>query len=111
MGTLIPLAMFLVWDAAILGSAAALFHNGDSVAQDVWMKASPADGPFDPVAALRAADPTAAPLIDAFTLVAIATSYIGFVMALTDVFSDALQARLRCCREAHSHVVIRCCDA
>lgn len=80
-GTSIPLAMFLLWDAAILGSTL-LDTIGAGAGTSV-----------DPVAAVRAADPVAAPLIDAFTLVAIATSYIGFVVALTDVFADALQVR------------------
>lgn len=104
LGTAIPLVMFLVWDAVILGSAATLLRDtGEQALAVESMSAGTAAGlassnvysmaSFDPVASLRAADPAAAPLIDAFTLVAIATSYIGFVLALTDVFADALKVQ------------------
>lgn len=71
-----PLAMFLCWDAAILGSL------GDSgVALGI-----------DPLTALRGRAGLA-PLIDTFSLLAIATSYIGFVLGLTDFLSDFLEVR------------------
>lgn len=76
MGVAVPLAMFLCWDAAILGS---LGHDGLIAGTD-------------PLAALRGR-PGLAPLIDTFSLLAIATSYIGFVLGLTDFLSDFLQVR------------------
>ena len=75
-GVAVPLLMFLAWDAAILGSAGTGGPPGGG----------------DPLAALRLA-PSLAPLIDSFSLLAIATSYIGFVLGLTDFLSDFLQAR------------------
>lgn len=39
---------------------------------------------------LRDSSPLVAPLIEAFSFLAIATSFIGFVLGLTDFFSDAL---------------------
>ncbi|WIA32010.1 hypothetical protein OEZ86_002863 [Tetradesmus obliquus] len=44
----------------------------------------------DPLAALSAANPVAAPLIQGFSFLAIATSYIGFILGLTDFLADAL---------------------
>ncbi len=53
-----------------------------------------ADGAIvDPLAALRqAANPAVAPLLDSFTFLAIATSFIGFVLGLSDFIADALKA-------------------
>ncbi len=51
-----------------------------------------AAGASDPLAALRSG-PGMAALVDGFSLLAIATSYIGFVLGLTDFLSDLLQAR------------------
>ncbi len=85
--------MFLLWDAAILGSAATLLPSVTEAVTDVSVQGSTLQGStstFDPVSAIRAVDATAAPLIDTFTLVAIVTSYIGFVVALSDFFADAL---------------------
>lgn len=39
---------------------------------------------------LREQNPVVAPLIEAFSFLAIATSFIGFVLGLTDFFMDAL---------------------
>jgi len=50
-----------------------------------------AAGAGDPLAALRSG-PGMAALVDGFSLLAIATSYIGFVLGLTDFLSDLLQA-------------------
>ena len=74
-GVAVPLVMFLAWDAAILGSLGGASAGGD------------------PLAALRGL-PGLAPLIDGFSLLAIATSYIGFVLGLTDFLSDFLQVQL-----------------
>ena len=45
----------------------------------------------DPLAALRASDPLVGPLIQAFSFLAIATSYIGFILGLTSFLADALR--------------------
>ena len=68
-GTALPLIMFLAWELVALGGA-------------------PAGGPpsADPLQYL-AAPPTA---VDAFALLAVATSYLGFVLGLSDFFADAL---------------------
>lgn len=73
--------MFLAWDAAVLGSSGGGLLGG-------------ADGAaVDPLAALRqAGNPAVAPLLDSFTFLAIATSFIGFVLGLSDFIADALQA-------------------
>lgn len=76
-GVAVPLAMFLCWDAAILGSL-----GGGGLAPGA-----------DPLAALRGTGGLA-PLIDSFSLLAIATSYIGFVLGLTDFIADYLEVRL-----------------
>jgi tyrosine-specific transport protein len=72
-GTGLPLAMFVAWEAAVLGQA----HTG-----------STAGG--DPLAFLGA--PAA---VDAFSLLAVATSFIGFVLGLSDFFTDALSGAPR----------------
>ena len=78
LGVAVPLAMFLCWDAAILGS---LGEGGLAQGED-------------PLAALRGM-PGLAPLIDTFSLLAIATSYIGFVLGLTDFIADYLEVLSR----------------
>lgn len=67
--------------AAVLGSSGSGLLGG-------------ADGAIvDPLAALRqAANPAVAPLLDFFTFLAIATSFIGFVLGLSDFIADALKA-------------------
>ncbi len=47
-------------------------------------------GGSDPLAALRGRQGMAS-LVDGFSLLAIVTSYIGFVLGLTDFLSDLLQ--------------------
>ena len=71
-GTLLPLVMFLAWDAVSLGSG-----GGGSSS-------------LDPVAALSASSPLAAPLIATFSMLALVTSFFGFVLGLTDFLADAL---------------------
>ncbi|KAL4437968.1 hypothetical protein ABPG77_004189 [Micractinium sp. CCAP 211/92] len=80
LGTAVPWLMFLAWDAAVLGSSGSGLLGG-------------ADGAIvDPLAALRqAANPAVAPLLDSFTFLAIATSFIGFVLGLSDFIADALK--------------------
>jgi tyrosine-specific transport protein len=44
----------------------------------------------DPVQALQFANPVAAPLIEAFSFMAIVTSFIGFVLGLSEFWQDVL---------------------
>lgn len=81
-GSLLPLAMFLVWEAVVLGSMgpAAATTAAAAVAGD-------------PLAALQASSPVARPLVDSFSLLAIVTSFIGFCLGLTDFLEDILSPR------------------
>ena len=64
-------------------------------------------GVGDPLAALRGSGPGMATLVDGFSLLAIATSYIGFVLGLTDFLSDLLQARaLPACMSASCRTAV-----
>ena len=76
-GVTIPLFMFLLWDAAILGNAGVLGGGGSSS--------------NDPLAALAAQSGAVGPLLQAFSMLAVATSYIGFILGLSDFISDALK--------------------
>ncbi|CAD5332161.1 unnamed protein product [Arabidopsis thaliana] len=78
LGTAIPLGLFLVWDAVILGS----FPVDTGVAVEKMV---------DPLQQLRSSSVTVGPFVEAFSLFAIATSYIGFVLGLSDFFSDLLK--------------------
>lgn len=44
----------------------------------------------DPLAALSASNPSVGPLVQAFSFLAIATSFIGFILGLTDFVCDGL---------------------
>ena len=72
--------MFLAWDAVSLGSG-----GGASAAS-----ASAATAAADPVAALSASSPLAGPLVATFSMLALVTSFFGFVLGLTDFLADAL---------------------
>lgn len=73
--------MFLLWEAAILGSSG-----------DTFLTQAGAAAAVDPVAALRqSGGGLVAGLIDTFSFLAVATSFIGFVLGLTDFVADALQ--------------------
>ncbi|XP_078445213.1 tryptophan/tyrosine permease isoform X2 [Wolffia australiana] len=74
-GTAIPLILFLVWDAVILGSIPHV-PNADIIS--------------DPLEYLRSNSGMVGPIIQVFSLLAIATSYIGFVLGLSDFLSDLL---------------------
>ncbi|KAK9846332.1 hypothetical protein WJX81_001708 [Elliptochloris bilobata] len=74
-GVCVPLAMFLAWDAVILGS----LGGGGGGAHT------------DPLAELAAGSPAVGALIQAFSLLAIATSFIGFVLGLSDFLADYLK--------------------
>jgi len=75
LGSFLPLLMFLVWNGVILAAVAPGTAGGT-----------------DPLDALRATGGAAlANGVLAFSLSAIVTSFIGFVLALTDFFADAMR--------------------
>lgn len=67
-GTAVPWAMFVSWDAAVLGQRT----QGEGGAG------------VDPVALVQAAGGPGGALLDAFALFAVGTSFVGFVIALSD---------------------------
>lgn len=73
LGTGIPLVLFLIWNAVILGTIS------DNVMG------------LDPLQQLRSTNGTVGPIVEVFSLLAIATSYIGFVLGLSDFLSDLLK--------------------
>ncbi|MCC5600778.1 amino acid permease [Nostoc favosum] len=79
-GSVIPLIMFLAWNAVILGSISPDMLHGTSNGKSV----------FDPLQILRAggAGEWLAVLVSIFSEFAIATSFIGFVYGLLDLFKD-----------------------
>ncbi|KAJ0238622.1 hypothetical protein HA466_0238020 [Hirschfeldia incana] len=81
LGTAIPLGLFLVWNAVILGS----FPDTGVAAEKM----------IDPLQQLRSTSVTVGPFVEAFSLIAIATSYIGFVLGLIDFLSDLLKLQTR----------------
>uniref|UniRef100_M8BEJ7 Tyrosine-specific transport protein n=1 Tax=Aegilops tauschii TaxID=37682 RepID=M8BEJ7_AEGTA len=76
LGTAIPLALFLVWDAVILGTIPGFAESGTIT---------------DPLQQLRSSNGTVGPIVEAFSFLAIGTSYIGFVLGLTDFIADLLK--------------------
>jgi tyrosine-specific transport protein len=85
-GSLLPLAIFILWNGAILGAVSpTATTSADLVAQSV-----------DALAPLRALSETSAiarVAVPAFSLCAIGTSYLGFSVGQTDVVVDALGMR------------------
>ncbi|MFS0517388.1 amino acid permease [Nostoc sp. UIC 10607] len=79
-GSVIPLIMFLAWNAVILGS----------VSSDMLHVTSGGRTVFDPLQILRAggAGEWLGVLVSIFSEFAIATSFIGFVYGLLDLFKD-----------------------
>ncbi|MBD2532807.1 tyrosine transporter [Nostoc flagelliforme FACHB-838] len=79
-GSVIPLIMFLAWNAVILGSVNPNMLHGASDGMSV----------FDPLQILRAggAGEWLGVLISIFSEFAIVTSFIGFVYGLLDLFKD-----------------------
>ncbi|MEH2428638.1 MAG: aromatic amino acid transport family protein [Nostoc sp.] len=79
-GSVIPLIMFLAWNAVILGS----------VSPDMLHSTSDGRSIFDPLQILRAggAGQWLGVLVSIFSEFAIATSFIGFVYGLLDLFKD-----------------------
>lgn len=80
-GTILPLFMFLAWDAVSLGGSGSGGASSSSI--------------VDPVAALSASSPLAAPLVATFSMLALITSFVGFVLGLTDFLADALPVERR----------------
>lgn len=80
MGSVIPLIMFLAWNAVILGSISPDMLHGTSNGRSV----------FDPLQILRAggAGEWLGVLVSIFSEFAIATSFIGFVYGLLDLLKD-----------------------
>ncbi|MEH2243528.1 amino acid permease [Nostoc sp.] len=79
-GSVIPLIMFLAWNAVILGSVSPDMLHGTSDGRTV----------FDPLQILRSggAGEWLGVLVSIFSEFAIVTSFIGFVYGLLDVFKD-----------------------
>ncbi|KAK4753723.1 hypothetical protein SAY87_001827 [Trapa incisa] len=77
LGTAIPLALFLVWNAVILGTITDIDMGSDKI--------------IDPLQQLRSSNGAVGPIIEVFSLIAIATSYIGFVLGLSDFLADLLK--------------------
>lgn len=75
-GTAIPLALFLVWDGVILGTLPG-FAGSSTVS--------------DPLELLRTSNGIVGPIVEAFSFLAIGTSYIGFVLGLSDFLADLLK--------------------
>ncbi|MBN3887242.1 MAG: aromatic amino acid transport family protein [Nostoc sp.] len=79
-GSVIPLIMFLAWNAVILGSVSPDMLDGTSDGRTI----------FDPLQILRAgsAGEWLGVLVSIFSEFAIVTSFIGFVYGLLDLFKD-----------------------
>nr|XP_029120473.1 uncharacterized protein LOC105045318 isoform X4 [Elaeis guineensis] len=77
LGTAVPLVLFLIWDAVILGTIPNLSASSSYVS--------------DPLELLRSNNGIIGPIVEAFSFLAIATSYIGFVLGLSDFVSDLLK--------------------
>ncbi|WVZ66983.1 hypothetical protein U9M48_016130 [Paspalum notatum var. saurae] len=75
-GTAIPLALFLVWDGVILGTLPDLAGSSNV---------------SDPLELLRTSNGIVGPIVEAFSFLAIGTSYIGFVLGLSDFLVDLLK--------------------
>ncbi|PQQ16239.1 uncharacterized protein Pyn_00815 [Prunus yedoensis var. nudiflora] len=77
LGTSIPLVLFLVWNAVILGTITTVEMSSDKI--------------MDPLQQLLSTNEVVGPIVEVFSLFAIATSYIGFVLGLSDFLSDLLK--------------------
>lgn len=81
-GSILPLVMFLVWNAAILGHI-----------QPEWLANMDQAAVFDPLEVLRNGqdNPGLAVMVAVFSEFAIATSFIGFSYGLLDFLRDVLR--------------------
>lgn len=84
-GISVPWAMFMLWTGTILLASSGLADMDGLAAVDGTLGAD-----IDPLAALRSTSATNALLIDAFSLLAVSTSYIGFVLGLKEFLLEAL---------------------
>ncbi|CAN6226452.1 unnamed protein product [Urochloa humidicola] len=75
-GTAIPLALFLIWDGVILGTLPVIAGSSNV---------------SDPLELLRSSNGIVGPIVEAFSFLAIGTSYIGFVLGLSDFLADLLK--------------------
>lgn len=87
-GTAIPFVMFVLWDAALLGSVSQA--DADAINAAVARSGGAIELVADPLLALQATSPTAAALVSAFSFFAITTSFLGFVLGLVDFLGDGL---------------------
>lgn len=76
-GVLVPLTMFIVWNAVVLGN----LDGGEGLN---------GAGLNDPLEYVRSSGAGAGLLVDAFSLLAVATSFIGFVLGLSEFITEAL---------------------
>ena len=90
---------FIERHAAALSAADAvhqkLFHDSGARASGGPRRAGAQVDRSDPLAVLRESGlPAVGPLIDAFTFLAITTSFLGFVLGLSDFVADVIQASI-----------------
>lgn len=78
-GISVPWLMFMIWTGTILIAA----QNGGESIMHLGSQGDPLD-------AVRSQSPTNALLIDGFSLLAVSTSYIGFVLGLKEFLLEAL---------------------
>ncbi|GJP30142.1 hypothetical protein CLOM_g22613 [Closterium sp. NIES-68] len=102
-GTALPLVMFLLWDAAILGTAPlpptpqpltdalAMGSTAAAAAPAAAAAAVETMSAVDPLVRLQQIDPSVGGAVQLFSFFAIATSYIGFILGLSDFLADALK--------------------
>ncbi|KAK7838996.1 glycine dehydrogenase (decarboxylating) [Quercus suber] len=81
LGTAIPLFLFLVWNAVILGSISNNAMGSGNI--------------MNPLQQLQSTNGVVGPIILVFSLLATATSYIGFVLGLAEFLSDLLKLPTR----------------
>ncbi|MEL6902965.1 MAG: aromatic amino acid transport family protein [Cyanobacteria bacterium J06606_4] len=81
LGSLVPLAMFVLWNGVILGSVEVASATPGNIGELI-----------DPIELLRQgrSHPLLGVIVAIFSEVAIATSFIGFVVGLLSVFQDLL---------------------
>ena len=87
-GTAIPFAMFVLWDAALLGSVSQA--QAEDALDAVARSGGAIEAIADPLEALQATSPAATALVAGFSFFAITTSFLGFVLGLVDFLSDGL---------------------
>jgi len=92
-GSLVPLTMFVLWNAVILASVGV-----ETLAVNSNLNSELAAGTvLDPIELLRqgTAHPLLGVAVSVFSEVAIATSFIGFIFGLLDIFEDIFKSALK----------------